>query len=120
MSGWKYHEKLSSSFWKNHAEDVVTYLSYAKFGLGLLALTLCNMCTGVLGLLYFVHQFMAKNMLELRPNSSLDLKRETILVTFVFLTSLLLSCGSKCTTTTTTRSATNESSERTKRKRKNW
>lgn len=55
LSGWRYHEKLSSSFWKHHAEDVIVYLSFAKLFLGVLALTICNMSTGVLGLIYFVH-----------------------------------------------------------------
>ena len=55
LTGWKYHEKLSSSFWKNHAEQIITILSYTKFALGVMALTFCNMSTGVLGLLYFIH-----------------------------------------------------------------
>ena len=55
LTGWKYHEKLKSSFWKQHAEDVVAALSYTKFILGALALTICNLSTGVLGLIYFVH-----------------------------------------------------------------
>lgn len=38
---------------------------------------------------------MAKNFLELRPKSSLDEKKEFVLVTFVFLTSLLLSCSGR-------------------------
>ena len=72
------------------------------------------MSTGVLGLLYFVHQFMAKNFLELRPHSSLDVKREAVLVTFVFLTSLLLSCnGGKCVKSVS--ASSNNSSDRTRR-----
>lgn len=55
LTGWKYHQKLKSDFWKKHAEDVVTYLAYAKFTIGVLALTTCSCFTGLLGLIYLVH-----------------------------------------------------------------
>ena len=59
---------------------------------------------------------MAKNMLELRPSTPLEEKREAVLVLFIFLTSLLLSCrGKSCLKTETEESK----SERTRRKR-NW
>lgn len=53
-------------------------------------------------------------MLELRPSTPLEEKREAVLVLFIFLTSLLLSCrGKSCLKTETEESK----SERTRRKR---
>ena len=59
---------------------------------------------------------MAKNMLELRPHTPLQEKKEAVLTLFVFLTSLLLSCSGKCSMKNMTGSS--NSTERTTRRKK--
>ena len=55
-------------------------------------------------------------MLELRPHTPLQEKKEAVLTLFVFLTSLLLCCSGKCSMKNMTTSSND--TERTTRRKK--